>query len=456
MARVARLIAAAFASVLLASTPLNSHALMGPDDFDFPEPPDVDPSDIEPPDIEIPDLEIPDVEVEEVEAEAPEPDEGAELEASDNTGSNDDHSGRGSHGADDNTSIADDDEVRQHLDEPMEVERNHAGEEYVAREVLVAATRSQINQTRARGFEIVSTVDLGGEDQQVARLLTPDDLSVEQSIDYLRGVMPAGIVTINNAYRSSQVRARRTNQRAPSNHPLRSSALVGIIDTGASTHEGDTIIVRTRGFGSAGYAPREHGSAVVAIVSRFGAYAQVADVFGPSRAGHPYASASAIISAMRWMVESGVPVINISIEGPRNPILESVVAEAARNGHVIVAAAGNGGPLAHPAYPGAYDGVIAVTAVDANGRAYVRANRGEYISFAALGVDVPVDAQDGNVSVTGTSFAAPLVAAQLAHHLDEPSPASARAALDALRSNAIDRGAPGRDPVYGWGEIRSE
>jgi len=455
------MIAVAFASVLLASTPINSYALMGPDDFDFPEPPDVDPSDIEPPDIEIPDIEIPEVEVPEVEVpevevEAPEPDEPAELEASDDTGVVDDHGGHGGHGADDNASMADDDDVRQHLNEPMEVERSHSGEEYVAREVLVAATRSEIDRTKSRGFEIVSTVDLASDDRQVARLLTPRDLSVEQSISYLRDLMPAGIVTINNAYRSSQVRARRTNQHAPSAQPLHSNALVGIIDTGASTHDGDAIVLRTRGFGSAGYAPREHGTAVVAIVARFGAHAQVADVFGPSRAGRPYASASAIIAAMRWMVESGVPVINISIEGPRNPILESIVAEAARNGHVIVAAAGNGGPLAHPAYPGAYDGVVAVTAVDANGRAYVRANRGEYISFAALGVDVPVDAQDGNVSVTGTSFAAPLVAAQLARQLNEPSPASARSALAALRSNAIDRGAPGRDPVYGWGEIRND
>ncbi|MEQ1493570.1 MAG: S8 family serine peptidase, partial [Terricaulis sp.] len=410
------MIAVAFAGVLLASTPINSYALMGPDDFDVPEPPDIDPSDIEPPDIEIPDIEIPEVEVPEVEVEATEPDEPAELEASDDTGLADDHGGHGGHGghgADDSSAMADDDDVRQHLNEPMEVERNHYGEEYVAREVLVAATRSEISQTTSRGFDIVSTVDLGRDDRQVARLLTPSDLSVAQSIDYLRRLMPGGIVTINNAYRSSQVRARRTNQHAPSAQPLHSNALVGIIDTGASTRDGDAIVLRTRGFGSAGYAPREHGTAVVAIVARFGAHAQVADVFGPSRAGQPYASASAIIAAMRWMVESGVPVINISIEGPRNPILESIVAEAARNGHVIVAAAGNGGPLAHPAYPGAYDGVVAVTAVDANGRAYIRANRGEYISFAALGVDVPVDAQDGNVSVTGTSFAAPLVAAQL-------------------------------------------
>lgn len=451
MARIAKLIAIVFASALFASAPITSYAFMGPDDFDVPEPPDVDPSDIE-----IPDIEIPEVEVPEVEVEAPEPDEPAELEMSDNTGVVDDHGGHGGHGADDNGSTADEDDVRQHLTEPMEVERNHSGEEYVAREVLVAATRSEISQTRTRGFEIVSSVDLGGEDRQVARLLTPADLSVEQSIDYLRGVMPTGIVTINNAYRSSQVRARRTNQHAPSAQPLLPNALVGVIDTGASIHNGDRTVLRTRGFGSAGYAPREHGSAVVAIVSRFGAHAQVADVFGPSRAGQPYASASAIIAAMRWMVETGVPVINISIEGPRNPILESIVAEAARNGHVIVAAAGNGGPLAHPAYPGAYDGVVAVTAVDASGRAYLRANRGEYISFAALGVDVPVDAQGDNVSVTGTSFAAPLVAAQIARQLTEPSPASARSALAILRSNAIDRGAPGRDPIYGWGEIRSD
>jgi subtilisin family serine protease len=451
-----KLMAAAFTAVLLTSAPIDSYALMGPDDFDFPEPPEIDPGDIEAPDIEIPDIEIPEIETPEVEVEAPEPDEPAEVEASDDANALDDHGGHSGRDADDNPSTSNDDVVQSHIHEPMEVERNHLGEEYVAREVLVAATRSDIGQTQSRGFTIISAIDLGAGERQVARLLTPSDLTVEQSIRYLRDRMPGGIVTINNAYRSSQVRARRVSQQAPRARAIRSDALVGVIDTGASVDGSSTILSQSRGFGSAGYAPREHGSAVVSIITRFGAHAQVADVFGPSRSGQPYASASAIIAAMRWMVESGVPVINISIEGPRNPILEAIVLEAARDGHVIVAAAGNGGPLARPAYPGAYEGVVAVTAVDASGRAYLRANRGDYIYFSALGVDVPVDADGDSINVTGTSFAAPIVAAQIARSLREPSPAGAQSALATLRRTAIDRGAPGRDPVYGWGEIRDD
>ena len=100
--------------------------------------------------------------------------------------------------------------------------------------------------------------------------------------------------------------------------------------------------------------------------------------------------------------------------------------------------------------------MIAVTAVDDQGRAYLRANRGDYVDFAALGVQVPIDAGEAHASVTGTSFAAPLVAAALAAQLSEPSSVDAARAVENLRSRAIDRGAPGRDPIYGWGEIRRD
>ncbi len=185
-----------------------------------------------------------------------------------------------------------------------------------------------------------------------------------------------------------------------------------------------------------------------------GVRVQVADVFGASISNEPVASASAIVAALQWMLDAEVAVINISIEGPENEIIEQLVGEAARNGHVIVAAAGNGGPLDDPAFPGAYEGVLAVTAVDRTGHAYRHANRGDYIDFAALGVDVPVRVGDEYATVTGTSFASPVVAAEIAKALQHPSAAEAARVIAHLRQRAIDHGRPGRDPVYGWGEVR--
>ena len=71
----------------------------------------------------------------------------------------------------------------------------------------------------------------------------------------------------------------------------------------------------------------------------------------------------ALIKALDWLAAQGVPVINISLSGPRNPAVAGAIARITKRGHVIVAAAGNDGPAAPPVFPGAYDNVVGVTAV---------------------------------------------------------------------------------------------
>ncbi|MEQ1493785.1 MAG: S8 family serine peptidase, partial [Terricaulis sp.] len=145
---------------------------------------------------------------------------------------------------------------------------------------------------------------------------------------------------------------------------------------------------------------------------------------------------------------------NISVEGPDNAVLAEMVRRAAERGHIIVAAAGNGGPAARPSFPAAFDGVLAVTAIDESDRPYVRANRGDYIDFAAPGVDINVDVNGSMARVSGTSFAAPVIAAEAAAHLHAPSPAESARVLTNLRARAEDLGAPGRDNIFGWGALR--
>ncbi|MBA4748553.1 MAG: S8 family serine peptidase, partial [Sphingopyxis sp.] len=150
----------------------------------------------------------------------------------------------------------------------------------------------------------------------------------------------------------------------------------------------------------------------------------------------------------------GVPVINISLSGPRNPVVASAVARITKRGHVIVAAAGNDGPAAPPVFPGAYEGVVGVTAVDGANRVYRYANRGNYIDFSARGVAVSaIDADGALRDATGTSFAAPVIAARLAAQLRKPDAAASQLAIRALEAQARDLGAPGRDPIFGAGLI---
>jgi hypothetical protein len=391
-------------------------------------------------------------------------------EEPDGPGDEIDNSGSGSSGDGDDEELDDDDDrsgsgdgdddedddediVQQRLTGAIELAQDDSGREYLAGEVLFAGSAVDLDRAEDAGFRVIASQQLDVPGHRLARLLVPPRRSVRRSLVDLRRLAPGALVTVNTAYRNSQVGVSGPGSSNSRVRP-RANAIVGVIDTGAAPEVTGQALEQSRGFGPEGYRPRPHGSAVAAIVVANGARVQMADVFGQTPTGEAVAPASAIIAALQWMQDSDVAVVNISIEGPRNEILEEMVRRAAQRGHLIVAAAGNGGPLADPVYPGAYDGVIAVTAVDSGGRAYLRANRGSYVDFAALGVDVPVATEQGMSTVSGTSFAAPIVAAKLAERLHQPSPRGAADAVQALQRTAIDRGRPGRDPVYGWGEVQ--
>ena len=144
---------------------------------------------------------------------------------------------------------------------------------------------------------------------------------------------------------------------------------------------------------------------------------------------------TAIVAALDWLAQSQVRLVNLSLAGPPNLLLEEAVHAAADLGMVLVAAAGNRGPDAPPVYPGGYAPVIAVAAVDWRGRPYEMNNRGPYVEIAAPGVDVlSARAEGGTAYWTGTSFATPFVTAALARALAEGTVvdlASARAHLGA-------------------------
>src|SRR3546814_13433410 len=63
--------------------------------------------------------------------------------------------------------------------------------------------------------------------------------------------------------------------------------------------------------------------------------------------------ASAIARALGWLVQRGVAVTTISLVGPDNKLLATAVSRAQQRGMLIVAAVGNDGPAAPPAYSSA-------------------------------------------------------------------------------------------------------
>ncbi len=95
---------------------------------------------------------------------------------------------------------------------------------------------------------------------------------------------------------------------------------------------------------------------------RTGAQLFVADVYGGNRAA---GSATSIVQALGWLSSHHPQVINISLVGPSNRLVQRAIQIVQSRGIRMVAAVGNDGPAAPPQYPASYPGVVAVTAVDA-------------------------------------------------------------------------------------------
>lgn len=332
----------------------------------------------------------------------------------------------------------------------------------VRRGELVAIDLSPVARERALrlGFSIVESHRLGGLAIILTRLAVPAKVRVGDGLATLRKVDPTGLFDYAHYYGLNYRQAGQQDE-GRARIPSRSSWFVrgggprvGMIDTGITGHPTLAgIRIHSRGFGPRTNRRTDHGTAVASLLVHEGAgEIFAADVFrgeGPKS----YTSADSIADALGWMVEQRVPVINMSLAGPRNLILDRVVARVLGSGQIIVAAAGNSGPTAPPAYPAAQPDVVGVTAVDSRGRVYRYANRGAYIDVAALGVGVPAAAPGGWITPhSGTSFAAPHVAVILAR-CARPSSQSNSACIGAMERRARDLGQPGRDPVYGAGLV---
>ena len=123
-------------------------------------------------------------------------------------------------------------------------------------------------------------------------------------------------------------------------------------------------------------------------------------------------------------------VLNLSLVGPVNPLLEREVNRLDDLGAIVVAAAGNEG-VDDARYPAAYPSVVGVGAVDVNGARYQHSNGGPSAQIWAPGAEVLSTVPGGAFAfASGTSFAAAHVTGALAVLIGSgAAPDAARRAL---------------------------
>lgn len=338
---------------------------------------------------------------------------------------------------------------------------------------LVMAEPEVFERLAKEGYLFDTVTELPGMGLRLAEVAAPSSFDITEVrqgvIDVVGGERAE--VDLNHIYTAGDeviaVAGEGVSPRTAVNFPADTDELplrIGMIDSlvDVSHPALSTTRIQTRSFASAGAElPSFHGTAIASIIAANGsdytglapkAEVYAAAVFEQDARRGEIASTVSLVRALDWLMSSGVDVVNISLAGPPNRLLEAALERAAERNVMILAAAGNGGPVAQPMYPAAYSSVVAVTAVDASGQVFRLANRGEYLDIAAPGVEMRhARAGGGYTASSGTSFAVPF-AATAAARLRQLNPADD--ALEALYRSAQDLGPPGRDNIYGYGLLR--
>ncbi|HET8878547.1 MAG TPA: S8 family serine peptidase [Arthrobacter sp.] len=169
-----------------------------------------------------------------------------------------------------------------------------------------------------------------------------------------------------------------------------------------------------------------------------------------------------IPAAVRWAVDNGARVINISLgstspEWPQS--WDAAFLYAEQKDVVIVAAAGNrvGGNVQVGA-PATIPGVLTVAGLDRKGAASIdSSSQGISIGVAAPAENLIGGLPGGGYAEwAGTSGATPIVAGVAALIRSKWPDMPASQVINRIVSTAKDAGAPGKDPLYGFGVLDAE
>ncbi len=348
--------------------------------------------------------------------------------------------------------------------------------------IAFGLTGDDIQQLVGAGYAVLDRRQVAARNDEITRLRIPDGSSLEAARAQIASLTNA-VADFNHFYRVQQdeppacaglhcptLRLIGWPQTPEALRGCAAGARVGLIDTGINadhaTFAADAPEVVSIVDDDRQRSRLQHGTAVAALLlgsqeSRApglipGAQLIAVDAFYRGARADERSDADLIVQALDLLIERGVSVINMSLTGPPNALLEAMVKRATDMGVVMVAASGNAGPRAAPAYPAAYEVVIAVTAVDNDQRVYRRAGRGDHIDFAAPGVDVWTAASISGVRTkTGTSFAAPFVTAAVVLAQNGQGAEGADQVTRLLAGKALDLGEPGRDEIFGHGLVQT-
>lgn len=339
------------------------------------------------------------------------------------------------------------------------------------------AEPDQVAEQLVQGFNVVLQERLALAllgPSRVYRFSIPDNRPVETVAAAMSSAPGVGFAVPNTIYRlqgSAGTPSLDLQYALPKMHVPAAQAMgrgrgmtIAVIDSGVDAKHPSlknaqlTLFDATkRGIGG----PEQHGTAITGIIAASGAMIGIAPeariiavrAFASEKLGEPpVTDATTLAIAVDAAFSQGARIFNMSFAGRREPLLIEAIDAAYAQGAVFVAAAGNDGPDAPPAFPAAHDKVIAITATDEADEIYDRANRGRYVLASAPGVNIlaPVTGQ-GFDYLSGTSFAAAHVTGVVALMMERNPLLTAQDVRRALVDSARDLGKAGQDSEFGAG-----
>ncbi len=339
--------------------------------------------------------------------------------------------------------------------------------------MLLNVDSDQLKALNGEGYRTLETISLPTLGANVVRISIPPGVSEENAIRKIKRDYPGLVVDVNSIMDMSAGAGEGTYANkyvgwGDVSNSCGEGIRMGMIDGGvypkAKSLDGQRVQYRSfikEGRKSAGF---DHGTAVAVILvgkpggGRLGGLLPGASLYAAGifedRNGKEHGNLSNMLKAAEWLAEKKVGVVNMSIAGSSNAVLTFVVNKLMDSGIAVVAAAGNFGANAEPAWPAAHPKVIAVTAIDHTLDIYQYANQGQYVDFAAPGVGLLTETPRRLKQQSGTSFAAPYITAMVAVHLKHGFPSDTDKLRASLKRFVKDLGEPGRDPTYGWGLVR--
>jgi subtilisin family serine protease len=323
--------------------------------------------------------------------------------------------------------------------------------------------KHKIGQSR---LHVVDLPPNASEQDVVAKLSRRPELAFAE-LD--RAVHPA--MAVNDPYAGSEWQLAKIGAQTAWDSTMGSGVTIAVLDSGVNVNHPDLKANLVPGYNV--YSNNTdltdvcgHGTAVAGTAAATGNNATgVAGVAGAARImpvriayNDPtygcYAYYSTIASGITYAADHGARVANISYAGVAG---SSAILSAARymngKGGVVVVAAGNNNINENITPDPA---LVVVSATDSNDAKASFSSYGSFVTIAAPGTYIwTTNNSLGYSQWQGTSFSAPVVAGVAALMISARPDLGSDQIKSLMYSTAVDLGAAGRDPIFGYGRVNA-